>query len=176
MKSEAAAGHALIPLKQGEGRVVRATGVSERRFLRILNKVSRCEEGAVFGTPGKHHSVPKRITNADDFNIRVSVIRRTVCDFYSQEKIVASVRKLLPKLRESINFKEGSTSLKLILRKMGFKWNKTRNNRRALIERDDIRSKRVAYLRAVQKYRQEGRPTIYEDEPFTHGVMCTGLV
>jgi hypothetical protein len=41
-----------------------------------------------------------------------------------------------------------------------------RNNRGALIERDDVRSKRVAYLRAVKKYREEGRPMIYEAETF----------
>jgi hypothetical protein len=49
-----------------------------------------------------------------------------------------------------------------------FKWKKTRNNRGALIERDDIRPKRVAYLCAVQKYREEGRPTIHEDETLIH--------
>ncbi|XP_023718473.1 uncharacterized protein LOC111870421 [Cryptotermes secundus] len=115
----------------------------------------------MFGTPGKHHSVPKRITNPDDFDI--SVIRRTV-----YEETVPTVGKLLPKLRETINFKGGSTSLKLILRKIGFKRKKTRNNRGALIERDDIRSKRVAYLRAIKKYREEGRTIIYEDETFIH--------
>jgi hypothetical protein len=75
------------------------------------------------------------------------------------------VPKLLPKLRETINFKGDNTSLKLLLRKVGFKWKKTRNNRGTLIERDDIRSKRVAYLGAVKKYRQEGgRPILCEDE------------
>ncbi|XP_023717166.1 uncharacterized protein LOC111869699 [Cryptotermes secundus] len=50
---------------------------------------------------------------------------------------------------------------------MGFKWKKTRNNRGALIERD-IRSKRVAYLCAIKKYREEGQTIIYEDETFIH--------
>jgi hypothetical protein len=86
---------------------VRSTGVSERSLRRILNEGSRFEkEGAMFGTPGKHHSVPKRITNPDDFDI--SVIRRTVYDFYTQEETVPTVRQLLPKLRETINFKGGS--------------------------------------------------------------------
>jgi hypothetical protein len=63
MKSEAAACHVLIPLKKVQRRVVRATGVSERSLRRIPNEVSRCgEKGIVFGTPGKHHSLPKRIT------------------------------------------------------------------------------------------------------------------
>jgi hypothetical protein len=51
---------------------------------------------------------------------------------------------------------------------VGFKWKKTRNNWGALIERGDIRSKRVAHLRTVKKYREEGRPIIYENETFIH--------
>jgi hypothetical protein len=81
---------------------------------------------------------------------------------------VPTVRKLHPKLRESINFKGGSISVKLILQEVGFQWKKTQNNRSALTERDDIRSKRVAYLHAVKKYREEGRPIIHEDETFIH--------
>jgi hypothetical protein len=71
MESGAAAGHVLIPLKKVQGRVVRATGVSEKNLQRIPNEVSRCEEGTMFGTPGKHHAVPKRITNPDDFDMSV---------------------------------------------------------------------------------------------------------
>jgi hypothetical protein len=37
MKSEAAAGHVLIPLRKVQERVVGATGVSERNLQRILN-------------------------------------------------------------------------------------------------------------------------------------------
>jgi hypothetical protein len=39
----------------------------------------------MFGTSGKHHSVPKQITNADDFGI--SVIRRTVYGSKTASKI-----------------------------------------------------------------------------------------
>jgi hypothetical protein len=58
-----------------------------------------------------------------------------VHDFYIQEETVPTMEKLLPKLRESINFKGGSTSLKLILHEVGFKWKKMQNNRSVLIER-----------------------------------------
>lgn len=51
---------------------------------------------------------------------------------------------------------------------MGFRWKKTRNNRATLIERENIRSQRVAYLLAVKRYREEGRPIIYEDETYIH--------
>jgi hypothetical protein len=64
---------------------------------------------------------------SDDINI--SVIRRIVYDIYTQEETVLTVWKLLTELKETISFNGGSTSLKLILRKVGFKWKKTRNNR-----------------------------------------------
>jgi hypothetical protein len=124
MKREAPAGHVLTPLQKVQWRVVRATGVSENSLRRILNEISRCEEeGTMFGTPGKRRSVPERITNPDDFDI--SVIRPTVYDFYTQEETVPIVRKLLPKFSETENFQGRSTSLKLLLRKVGFKWKKT---------------------------------------------------
>jgi hypothetical protein len=66
MKCEAAESHVLIPLKRVQEIVARTTGVSRRILRRILIEGSRCEEE---GTPGKHHSVPKRITNPDDFDI-----------------------------------------------------------------------------------------------------------
>ena len=78
-----------------------------------------------------------------------------------------TVNKLLSKLEDKIGFKGGSTSLKVILRNMGYKWRKTRNNRAALVEKHDIRAMRVSYLRAIQKYRKEGRPIIYEDETYS---------
>jgi hypothetical protein len=59
-----------------------------------------------FGTLGKHRSVPKGIINPDDYDI--FVIRRTVYDSYTQNETVPTVRKLLPELRETINFKGGS--------------------------------------------------------------------
>ncbi|PSN36928.1 hypothetical protein C0J52_09008 [Blattella germanica] len=39
---------------------------------------------------------------------------------------------------------------------MGFKWKKTRNKRAVLVERPDIICMRMAYLRAIKKYREKG--------------------
>jgi hypothetical protein len=38
----------------------------------------------------------------------------------------------------------------------------------SLLERHDIRSLRVKYLRAIKAYREEGRPIVYADETHTH--------
>lgn len=167
MKSEAASGDFLIPVKKVQERVSAATKVPERTIRKIIKEGKQCEEeGTSFGTPGKVHRVPKRITDVDDFDKRV--IRQTIYNFYINDKTVPTVSKLLPKLKDAINFNGGSTSLKIILRDMGFKWKKTRNNKAVLQERHDIREQRVSYLRAIKKYREEGRPLIYEDETYIH--------
>jgi len=36
------------------------------------------------------------------------------------------------------------------------------------MERHDIQSLRVKYLRAITAYREEGRPIVYTDETYTH--------
>ncbi|PSN32281.1 hypothetical protein C0J52_19505 [Blattella germanica] len=51
---------------------------------------------------------------------------------------------------------------------MGFRWVKTRNNRTVLQERHVIQALHVSYLRAIMKYRKEGRPLIYEDQTYIH--------
>ena len=48
------------------------------------------------------------------------------------------------------------------------RWKKTSDNRKFIVERQDIRSVRVKYLRAIKAYREEGRPTVYTDETYIH--------
>ena len=44
------------------------------------------------------------------------------------------------------------------------RWKKASDNRKITVERHDIRSLTVKYLRAVTAYREEGRPVVYADE------------
>lgn len=50
------------------------------------------ETGTSFSTPGKKHRVSKPIPGVDDFD--KSVIRRTVCNFYIEEKCVPTVKSV----------------------------------------------------------------------------------
>ena len=45
-----------------------------------------------------------------------------------------------------------------------YRWKNTYDNRKFIVERHDIRSLRVQYLRAIRAYREEGRPIVYADE------------
>ena len=47
-------------------------------------------------------------------------------------------------------------------------WKKTSDNRKFIVERHDIRSLRVKYLRAIKAYREEGIPIVYADETYIH--------
>jgi hypothetical protein len=70
------------------------------------------------------------------------VIQRTIHEFCAQEKTSATISKLLPKLNDRTNFKGGSTSLRNIVKELGFLW-KTRNNRVVLIEKHDERCRKL---------------------------------
>lgn len=168
MKNEADEGTFIIDLKKVQERVSKATGVSKRSVIRIMKEHKGVCEGLndTFSTPGKKHKVPKRVTEIDDFD--KCVIRRTVHNFYVQQKTLPTVKKLLPVLKESIGFKGGQSSLNKILKTLGFKWMKTKNNRKILTEKHDIQFQRTQYLTAVQKYRQDNRPIIYTDETYIH--------
>ena len=41
------------------------------------------------------------------------------------------------------------------------------------MERHDIRSLRVKYLRAITAYREEGRPIVYAEETYIHSSHTT---
>lgn len=168
MKSEAEVGKFLIDVKKIHERVSKATGVSKRSVIRIMKEYKRiCDNvNDSFSTPGKKHRLPKRITDIDDFD--KCVIRRTVHNFYVQQKTVPTVKKLLTVLKESINFKGGQSSLNKILKNLGFRWIKTKTNRSILIEKHEVKSLRTLYLTTLQQYRQDNRPIIYTDETYIH--------
>jgi hypothetical protein len=174
MKKEAQEAKGQVPehyrkqLLKVQKRVEEATTkVSEKTIRRILGEQEKQEvEGTSFSTPGKTHKVPKRVTDVDDFD--KCVIRLTIHEFYVQEKTSQTTPKLLPKLRNRINFKGGSTSLRNIVKELEFQWKKTRNNRVVLIKKHDVRCMRVLYLTALNKYREQGRPIVYEDETYVH--------
>ncbi|XP_054260031.1 uncharacterized protein LOC128995480 [Macrosteles quadrilineatus] len=49
---------------------------------------------------------------------------------------------------------------------MGFKWRKTKTNRKLLAEKSDIRDKRITYLRKIKRFREQNRPIIFLDETY----------
>lgn len=169
MKREADNKSVTIPIAKARERTAVATGVSERVVTKInaeLKKLRFTEEDQnnKFVTPKKRPGRSKDVTSLDDFD--KCLIRRTIYNFHTQRKCLPTIKLLLNELKESIKFQGGKTSLRVILREMGFKWRRTQNNRKLLIETSDIREKRISYLRSIKRYRQQDRPIIFVDETY----------
>jgi hypothetical protein len=129
----------LSPLARATERAFKYTGLSTSTIKRIRQESkNRSESGSssTLSTPGKHRPRPnERSINVDDFDL--AVIRRTVHDFYVTNG-TPSCPKLLPIIREKINFPSGVNSLRQILHRLGFRWKKCFKKRKFLIERPDI--------------------------------------
>lgn len=153
-----------INIKHVQKRVAAATGVAPRTVRRINMEANKSDLLAVFRTPGKKRSGKKKITNIDGFD--QGVIKRCVHNFHKTEKELPTINGLLRKLKTDINFQGSATSLRRILKRLGFQWKKTEDNRKLLIEQSSIRLKRIEFLQRITRYREEGRPIIYTDESY----------
>ncbi|KAJ3638512.1 hypothetical protein MTP99_001872 [Tenebrio molitor] len=67
-----------------------------------------------------------------------------------------------------IPFSGSESTLLGLIKELGFKWRKTEDNRKVLMESYDIRLLRIKYLKQILKYRDEGRPIFYTDESYVH--------
>jgi hypothetical protein len=131
--------------------VEEATKVSEMTVRRTLGEQKKHEVlGTSFISHGKTHKLPKCVTDIGDFN---KFVMNFMCKIKHRQ-----LSKLFPKLRDRINFNDGSTSLRNIVKELGFQWKKTRNNRVVLIEKHDVRCMQVSCLTDLNKYREEGHP------------------
>ena len=162
MKKEAENGEPSN-LSRVQTRVAEATGVSVSSLKRILKEQ---KSGKGFSTPHKKRPRRKVKTVIDDFD--KCVVRRTVNEFHRAEGERPTLKSLLPVLREKINFTGSIWSLRKIIHDLGFRWKKSVNNRKLLVEKTEIRELHLTFLRNIAQYRKEGRPIVYTDETFVH--------
>jgi hypothetical protein len=94
------------------------------------------------------------------------VVRRTVYDFYKTDKQAPTTAALKKKLHELTGFNGSFPSLRSVLKNMGFRWRTTKSNRKLLIEKNDVREKRISFLRDISRFRREGKYIIYMDESY----------
>ncbi|KAG8335540.1 hypothetical protein J6590_064822 [Homalodisca vitripennis] len=107
-----------LPLNKAKLRAAKYCNVSEKTIKRIRSEGEQTPN-VKLSTPGKRRKRPDyRNVTVDGFDRRV--ILDTVRDFYVNKKIVPSCKKLLPVLKEKINFQRGETSLRRVLKDMGF--------------------------------------------------------
>jgi len=168
MKEEGKNGGVIIPIQKARERAAVATGVSQRTISTINMKLQTLrlseEENKCFKSPKKTRNKIKPITGIDSFD--AGVVRRLVYAFYITEKRLPTAKLLHNSLKEKLDFTGSEQSVRRILKDLGFSWKRAENNRRILIEKSEIRDKRITYLQALKKYRSEGRPIIYMDETY----------
>jgi hypothetical protein len=120
MKTESELG-ITIPVSKVQKRVMAATRVSRRTLCRALKEGVNVEPGVAmaFSTPRKLR--PTVCTKSILDNFDEAVLRRIVHNFYLTEKQRPTLKTIHSKICESIDYGGGVSSLRLVLRKMGFR-------------------------------------------------------
>ncbi|XP_045174542.2 uncharacterized protein LOC123535853 [Mercenaria mercenaria] len=98
----------------------------------------------------------------DDFDC--GVIRRKIREFYVMRKQLPTVGKIHKELASDIGFHGSITSLRKILKNLGYRWKKCGSNRKVLMEKPDVSRLRCEYVRKVKQYRDSGYDLVYLDE------------
>ncbi|XP_067013965.2 uncharacterized protein [Anabrus simplex] len=161
----------LVPLNKSIERVAAYTGKSVATIKRI-RAFSASHPGECPSTPGKKRERTQGKIKLNDFDKRV--VRDTIEDFYAVQKVVPTVNKLIPVLEKEIKWKWSSTSLRKVLKNMGFVWKKVQNNHVLLLERADIVDCRARFLVKIKRAREEGKEVFYLDESWVDNKMTTG--
>ena len=108
-------------LFQVQTRFAEATRVSRRTLCWVLKEGENVETGdaMAFSTPRKLRPKVRTKSILDNFN--EAVLRRTVHNFYLTEKQRPTLKAIHSKMCESTGYGGGVSSLRLVLRKMGFR-------------------------------------------------------
>ncbi|KAI5635310.1 hypothetical protein NE865_12002 [Phthorimaea operculella] len=149
-----------LPLNQAFERASYYTGISKRTLATIQKQAKK---GPLFTPSSKGKPLHKKNNiNVDDF-VR-SVLHRSIEEFYLTKNAVPTAPKLLAVIKEKIDFPWSATSLRKVLKAMGYKWVECKNKRRILIEKPAVVYARSMYLRAIRQYRQDERNIFILDE------------
>lgn len=145
-------------------RTSEATNVSQSVINKIRLQGKRSGDG-VIRSPLHRNRRATVLGRIDDFD--KAAIRREILAFYERGEL-PTLDLLLRRLREPpVDFRGGSTSLRKLLKSMGFRYKKHCSSSRAiLMERPDNVAARDRFLRELKTNRSSEcpRPEIYLDE------------
>jgi hypothetical protein len=148
-------GELAIPLTAPYDRTADACGVS-------ISTVRRC----VTAGPQLPKKTRTDVLMLDDFQL--CAIRRSVYTMYSSKKLLPTLSNIGKELETSMNISISKTHLRKVLTSLDFRYRRCNSNRKLLMERTDVTIQRIRYLRAVKKFRDEGRPIVFVDETYIH--------
>jgi hypothetical protein len=119
MKSESEVG-ITIPLSKVQKGVTEATRVSRRTLCRGLKEGENVQTDVTMAFSTLRKLGPKVCAKTILDNFDEAVLRIIVHNFYLTEKHRPTLKEIHSKMCESSGFGEGVSSLRLVLRKMGF--------------------------------------------------------
>jgi hypothetical protein len=155
-----------IPIKGFNKRAANATGVLSCTIQCVINerKYLELKEGPGTSVSTQGENRPKPSLKSTFGNFDEEAIHKSIYNFAINKGGRPTMRHLHTKLVEHKAFSGSESSLRRVLKKLGFKWKRTQNNRMVLTERQDIPFQRMAFIRGIKQYRQEDRPMICTDE------------
>lgn len=155
-----------------KNRAAAATGVSLRTVERIISEGAQysVNDQVEFTSPQKRH---RKCTVTDLPEWEENDIRTFIYDFHKTEKCRVTVTNLQQKLANEYEWCGKRSSVYKIVKKLGFTWKNSINNRQLLMERNDIRSLRLNYLDKMNYYRNQGRSIVFLDESYIHAGHTT---
>jgi transposase len=175
MKNEKDCGEVSIPLNRLQERVAEATGVGICTLRRIIKEAENKPVRSKFTSPRKKINQPKPKQSVDQYE--EEIIRNiiyTYADIHKRRPTMKAVFEAV-KDEEGVNFTGKIRSFRRLVHKIGFRWKKTQDNRKTLVEKSDIKAKPVEYLRRIKRYREEGWNIIYCDETYLHSPHTSPL-
>lgn len=154
-------------------KTAKATNVSSKTVRRVIQQASESGPNPFTSPVYKKRTQPVR-DKLDDFD--KECIRREILAFYERGE-VPTLRELLKKVKEEpVSYTGGETTLRTIVREIGFKYSKVGSGRAIIMEKGDIVVKRNKYLRLKDKNRNSSpskrRPEVYLDETWVNQNEC----
>lgn len=138
----------LLPVGQVVDRTCAALNIGKNTVVKICKEKRRHEEsGSKMVTPRKKRCIAKRVTKLDAF--QKDAIRRHVYSYFTRKEY-PTIKKCHVTLKEADLFKGSKTSLRTVLKRLGFTYQQF-GNRKVLMERGDIVAWRCRFLREIKK-------------------------
>jgi transposase len=144
----------LGPVQQ----TVAATGYSRRTVFRVMKEERLTGTVTSPKRPKKRGSYKK----IDDFD--ETVIRNKFQEFYSQRRQLPTLKNLHHVLKEEIAYPGSIWLLRQTVKKLGFSWRRTENNRKVLIEKPTVVAQRMSFYDRKKDLEKRGFTLVYVDE------------
>lgn len=164
---EKKAGKIFLSVDQALERAARYTGLSKKIIINIQRQVKQ-------GIRSRRGRLCNKKNNLNVNCFDRSVVHRCIEDFYLTKKVIPTCSNLLTAVREKIDFPWQATTLRKVLKSMGYQWLKCKGHRRRpiLAEKPEIMFARSNYLRKIREYRESDHHVFFLLETLVDKNMC----